>query len=96
MIQLGGNITLDGFELEPSSLVIVKKIVGNYAKNIYTNITNFENLNIKLKQDSSLKEIESVLLVNNNEVSVIAADPNLFFALDKSLALLVKKAKNNE
>ncbi|MEK6974597.1 MAG: hypothetical protein AABW41_05170 [Nanoarchaeota archaeon] len=96
MIQLGGNITLDGFELEPSSLVIVKKIVGNYAKNIYTNITSFENLNIRLKEGSSLKEIESVLLVNNNEVSVIASDPNLFFALDKSLALLVEKAKNSE
>ncbi|MBI2671295.1 hypothetical protein HYX18_04960 [Candidatus Woesearchaeota archaeon] len=93
MIQLGGNITLDGFELEPSTLVIVKKIVGNYAKNIYTNISNFENLSIKLKQNHPIKEIESSLLIDNNEVSVVASDPNLFFALDRSLAMLVKKAK---
>lgn len=92
MIELGGNITLDGFELEPSTMVIVKKIVGNYAKNIYTNITDFKNLNITLKNQDSVKEIESILTINNEPISVIAKDPNLFFALDKSLAMLVKKA----
>mgnify|MGYP001571390405 CR=1 FL=1 len=92
MIELGGNITLDGFELEPSTMVIVKKIVGNYAKNIYTNITDFKNLNITLKNNDSVKEIESILTINDQPISVIAKDPNLFFALDKSLAMLVKKA----
>jgi hypothetical protein len=93
MIELGGNITLDGFELEPSTMVIVKKIVGNYAKNIYTNIADFENLNIKLNIRDSVKEIESILMINNLPVSVIATDSNLFFALDKSLSMLLKKAR---
>ena len=94
MIELGGNITLDGFrELEPSTLVIVKKIVGNYAKKISTTITPFENLSVILKQNEDVKEVESRLIVDNNPISVEASDPNLFFALDKALSLLTKKAK---
>ena len=33
MIELGGNIVLNGFrDLEPPELVVVKKIVGTYAR----------------------------------------------------------------
>jgi len=94
MIELGGNITLDGFkESEPSTLVIVKKIVGNYAKNIYTNINNFENLSVFLRESENLKEVETKLLIKDIAYSATATDTNLFFALDKSLSQLLQKVK---
>ncbi len=43
-MQLGGNITLAGFkELEMGELIVVKKIVGSYARKMADASQNFEN-----------------------------------------------------
>ena len=86
MIELGGNITLEGFEnLEPGALVIVKKVVGNYTKRISNNTTNFEKISISLNKDD--KNNIQVKLHRNGEINVEeASDSNLFFALDKALS----------
>lgn len=86
MIELGGNITLEGFEnLEPGALVIVKKVVGNYTKRISNNTSNFEKILIYLNKDN-LNNIK-VKLHKNGEIEMQeASDSNLFFALDKALS----------
>ena len=86
MIELGGNITLEGFEnLEPGALVIVKKVVGNYTKKISNNNSNFEKISIALDRDN-LHNI-NVKLHSNGEIELQeASDANLFFALDKALS----------
>ena len=33
MIELGGNIKLESFdEIQPAQLIVIKKVVGNFAK----------------------------------------------------------------
>ena len=52
-MQLGGNIELNGFnELERSKLVVVKKIVGNYAKE-FSDKTRFDKLSLTLALDGT-------------------------------------------
>ena len=65
MIELGGNIKLDGFEsLEPAQLIVVKKFVGNYAKDLsekseYSEfLVILENNKIKIKVTGKDKTIE--------------------------------------
>ena len=93
-IELGGNITLDGaFTLiEPASLVIVKKMAGNYAKDIFTNIGEFENLYLTLNDNLSQKEVIGEIKINGETKSCVATDSNLFFALDRALSELKKKS----
>ena len=44
MIELGGNITLVGFkEMGFGELIVVKKIVGNYARKLSTDKKNMES-----------------------------------------------------
>ncbi|MBS3146233.1 hypothetical protein J4471_00900 [Candidatus Woesearchaeota archaeon] len=87
MIELGGNITLEGFEnLEPGALIIVKKVVGNYTKKISNNISNFEKILICLNKLDFNHHVQ-VKLQSNGEIDIQeAADSNLFFALDKALS----------
>ena len=57
-MELGGNISLEGFdELEPGTLIVVKKMVGNYAKNIAEK-TEFEKLELTLKKEEEKYKIE--------------------------------------
>ena len=50
MIELGGNIKLVGFkELEPAQLIVIKKIVGNFAKKLNDHKGTFEELTLDLK-----------------------------------------------
>lgn len=93
-IELGGHITLDGAfsQIEPASLVIVKKMAGNYAKDISTNICEFENLSLALNENSKLKEIVGEIKINGVIKSCIVSDSNLFFALDRVLADLKKQS----
>jgi len=86
LIELGGNITLEGFEnLEPGALVIVKKVVGNYTKKISNNIANFERILILLDRED--QNNIKVKLHKNGEIEMQeASDSNLFFALDKALS----------
>lgn len=86
MIELGGNITLEGFEnLEPGALVIVKKVVGNYTKKISNNILNFERILISLDKDD-LNNVKVKLHKNGEVIMEEGSDSNLFFALDKALS----------
>lgn len=93
-IELGGNITLDGgfSQIEPAALVIVKKMAGNYAKDISTNICEFENLSLLLNDHSTQKEIIGGIKINGEVRSCVVSDANLFFALDRALAELKKKS----
>lgn len=95
-IELGGNITLDGAfsQIEPASLVIVKKMAGNYAKDISTNICEFENLSLILNEGANKKEIIGEIKINGEIRSCVAADNNLFFALDKALSQLKDKSRS--
>lgn len=90
MIELGGNIELVGFrELEPSKLIVVKKIVGNYARKMADTSQNFEKLTVTVKpigSEGKKFEIKSKVMDNGIPHTSEVSDFNLFMVLDKSLS----------
>ncbi|MAG50139.1 hypothetical protein CL621_00690 [archaeon] len=84
-MELGGNISLEGFdELEPGTLIVVKKMVGNYAKSIAEK-AEFEKLELTLKEEEKKYKIEVKLISKGKEKKEEAEDENMFFAIDKAL-----------
>jgi ribosome-associated translation inhibitor RaiA len=88
MIELGGNITLIGFkELDYAEMVVIKKIVGNYARKL-SDREPINNLTINLKQihhtseDSFKYELKAKADINGKIVNSELVDYNLFIALD--------------
>ncbi len=85
MLELGGGIFLDNFEeIEPGRLIIVKKIVGNYTKNISENLEGFEKITISLEKGNSYKVVVKVNA--GKELISEGEKENLFFALDEALS----------
>lgn len=90
MITLGGNIKLDGFEeLDPGMLIVVKKMVGLFAKKVSENMGELEsfdvtkeNNKITIKAKSGDKQIEG-----NSE------EDNMFMALSNALKTVEEKSK---
>ncbi len=91
MIELGGNIKLEGFkEVEPGKLIVIKKILGNYVKNISEKIENFESILISLNSDKDIA-IGTKLKYGNTEITSNFSDKNIFFAINNALEELNKK-----
>jgi hypothetical protein len=91
-IELGGNIQLVGFkEIDRGSLVIVKKIVGNYVKQFATKDPKFQRFTLSLKiihphEENGEKVGKHELhakLVGEREHNAEIVDYNLMFAIDK-------------
>ncbi len=97
MIELGGNIRLEGFrELDQPTLIIVKKIVGNYAKKIVEETKPFDRLHLSLKLNKDPKNkygLNAKLSTNKNTINSDVAESNLFFALDRALNKIFFEAK---
>ena len=89
MIELGGNIKLDGFDnLEPAKLIVVKKIVGLYTKKISEKHSNFKEILVTLKTENPY-EIEVILKTDKDSGKNVKGD-NLFYVLDKVLSEVEK------
>lgn len=94
MIELGGNITLIGFkELDYAEMVVIKKIVGNYARR-FSDREQINNLTLSLKQihhtseDSSKFEMKAKVDVNGTIYNSDLVEYNLFIALDSIMKKL--------
>lgn len=95
MIELGGNIKLDGFSsIDPSTLIVVKKIVGNYAKRMQREAFPFQELSLHLNNAQEPLTLHAKLK-GKKEWSAHASDRNLFFAIDKALSSLIGEAKKD-
>jgi len=100
-IVLGGNINLVGFkDLDGSQMVVVKKIVGNYAKKMSEMTGNFENLSVTLKSvhkasEGSKGKVELHAKLMNNGTPIVSevVDFNLYYGLDKVLGKIVVSIK---
>ncbi len=95
MIELGGNITLVGFkELEPAELIVVKKMVGSYARKMSDMASDFENLTVTLKDvhktpKSQKYELHSKVVVGGKTNTTEVVERNLFVGLDAVLKKLI-------
>ena len=87
-IQLGGNIHLSGFSsLDGGSMIILKKILGNYAKKFSERCKDFEDLKVYMKvvherEKSEKYEIKGQLNVGGKPHVADETDYNLFFVVD--------------
>jgi len=91
VIELGGNITLVGFkEIEKAELVIVKKLVGSYARKLSDTVSGFENLTVTLKivhktEGSEKYEVHAKVIINGKPITSETTERNLFVGLDDVL-----------
>jgi len=94
MMELGGNIVLDGFEvLEAAKVIVVKKIVGNYAKKVQESGVEFSQLRVELSGAAGKNSVAASVTVKDKIVSKTAQDGNVFVVLDMALKDLMKAVK---
>jgi ribosome-associated translation inhibitor RaiA len=97
--ELGGNITLVGFkDIGYAESVIVKKVVGNYARK-FSEKTPFTNLRLTLKpihkttDDVTKFEIKANLEIDGTFYHTELVEHNLFMAIDTILKKLEAQIK---
>ncbi|MBN1156336.1 hypothetical protein JXA85_01875 [Candidatus Woesearchaeota archaeon] len=87
-VQLGGNIELSGFsELDGANTIVVKKIVGSYARKISDYRNDFQKLRLTLKvvhkQEHSEKyELHGQVLAGSESFNAEVTDRNLYVVID--------------
>ena len=95
-MQLGGNIELSGFrDIDGASMVVLKKIVGNYGRRFSEIADKFESLKITTKpihetEKSEKYEIHAQLMADGKPYVSEVIERNLFVAVDEAL----KKIEN--
>ena len=98
-LSLGGSIELSGFrDIDRGAMVIVKKMVGNYAKTFSEKCKGFEKLSVHMKpvhevENSKKYEFHAMLFDSGNKHAAEDVDRNMFFALDSVLKKLEKMIK---
>lgn len=91
-IKLGGSIELSGFNnLDGGQMIVLKKIVGNYARKMEDKCRNFEALKLHLKQigDQKKFELKGQIVDGGNIYPSSAVEHNLFVGVDSVLKKLV-------
>lgn len=98
-LKLGGNIELNGFSnLDGGTMVILKKIIGNHARNLLNKCNNFEKLSLTINvpneiekaTNKTLFELKGTIIKDHKEFVFESADQNLFFAVDDVMKNLEK------
>jgi len=94
--RLGGNIILSGFNLEPIEIVVVKKIIGHYAKKISEKI-KYSEMKVTLKQSKKTNIFLHQIKAEIAAGKIITADSenkNLYTALSEALNKLYSQAEH--
>jgi|SRR3989338_1642376 len=96
-LTLGGNIQLTGFrDIDSSSMIVLKKIIGNYAKRIAELTKKLETLHITLKpvhqrEKSEKYEVHAKVVDDGKVYASETTDRNLFVAVDNVLKKIVNE-----
>ena len=96
-LELGGNIVLSNFEMDSQEMVVIKKIVGNYAKKI-KNFQDYQELKLEMKSSSKGKnkkfEINGLLVFAGDRASSKAVGFNPYMLINEVLDKLLKEAEH--
>ena len=93
-VELGGNIKLSGLRhFDRSEIIVIKKIVGNYARRFSEICNKLEELSVHMKlvhekEKSELFELKAHIIDNGKQVNASVTGRNLFFSLDEVLKKL--------
>jgi hypothetical protein len=95
-LQLGGNIELSGFSnLESGVMIVLKKIVGNYARKMSDQCKGFEKLSLTMKvihakEKGEKYELHAKMIENGKPHNASFVDRNLFVGVDSALKAIMK------
>lgn len=94
-MELGGNITLSGFsERDFAELIVIKKVVGQYARKLHDSHEGFSHLTITFKTVGSKQfELHAKAEIDGTQIVSAVTDHNLFVALDSVLKKVVAQIK---
>jgi len=97
VLQLGGNIELSGFSnLEGGAMIVLKKIVGNYARKMNDRVDNLEKLSLHMKTvHDNQYELHAKMIENGKAVNSSITERNLFVAVDSSLKKIMNRINKN-
>ena len=96
-LELGGNINLTGFsDLDPGRMIVIKKIVGNYARKFGDISSKFEQLSITMKsihetESSNIFEVNAKIMNSGQPINAGINDRNIFVAIDSVLKKIEKQ-----
>ena len=96
-MQLGGNIELSGFrDIDGASMVVLKKIIGNYGRRISEICGQFEKLSVTMKpihetEKSEKYEIHAKLIREGKLFVSEVVERNLFVAVDNAIKKIVNE-----
>ena len=96
-IELGGNIKLTGFsDMDKGQMVVLKKIIGNYARRFSDRSETFGGLSITIKavnetEAGAVYEICATLMDGEKQKDADCKETNIFIAVDSVL----KKIEND-
>ena len=97
--ELGGNITLVGFKvIDKAELVVVKKIVGSYARKLSDTVHGFEGISLNLKPVHKTEEghpkyeLHAKAIINGKPLVSEVVERNLFMGLDELLKKIMTLA----
>ncbi|MFC1648393.1 hypothetical protein ACFL1B_02930 [Nanoarchaeota archaeon] len=97
-IELGGAITLKGFgELSGGELIVVKKLVGRYARKLSESSKDYEGLTVTMKPVHKTPkgqkfEIHASMIASGKKITSEVTDVNIFVALDSALQKVEKQS----
>jgi hypothetical protein len=95
--ELGGSIVLSNFELDGSEMIIVKKLVGNYAKKI-RNFHDYEELKLEMKTIDKGKtkrfDVNARLMYGGNRANSSAEGFNPFVIINEVLEKILKEVEH--
>ena len=94
-LKLGGDIVLVGFSLEPVEMIVVKKIIGTYAKKIKEK-TEYQEIKVTLKKTekgkSFLHEVNVDVKSSAGLLTSNITNNNLYTALSEALEKIYNQA----
>lgn len=91
-ISLGGNIELNGFQnIEGAKMIVLKKIIGNYVKQIQEEKNDYDGLVITLKGDENNANIKVELIAGGSSIAGEDTQNNIFLATDNALKKIIEQ-----
>jgi len=95
--ELGGNIVLENFEIDNQEMIVVKKIIGNYAKKIRY-FKEYQELKLEMKTHLKAKnrhfEVKALLTFDNGTASSESQGLNFFVLINEVLEKILQEVKN--
>ena len=94
-LKLGGSIELSGFSLfDAGAMIILKKIVGNYARKMSDGSKSFEALKLRVKKvHSNVYELNCQMADSGKTYTSSVEDRNIFSAVDSALKKITEQMK---